>query len=224
MMRSRFCTVALGVFVVGALTGCSGAGSVEFGAATIPSGEWRGRGNYVACKADSAKKVGPIVLRRTQDGAYETWLRITKRKLFGREGVVVEIRSKRGKIFESKETETHLRILLLPIKTMDRGAAFYAVADLELNPKGPPDYEAREAHIREWSQMPSASCVRVGSETCLQVQYLPADDGAFTDAFVFDGDRLLKTGMLVETKTKEGKTPELTMGQVYWVERLVKAK
>jgi len=157
--------------------------------------------------------------------SYDTHLVIAKQTLFGREAIIVEIRSKRGRLLDSKETETHLRMLLLRLRRMSGGNTLYALGMLEFDPKGPPDYPAHEGKIRSRMEVPSAHCVQVGAHTCLQVHYLLPEGGkrwTFKDTFVFTGSGVLKTGSFAATDEKKqaGQAPKRGVSQVYWVEQL----
>lgn len=229
MKTSRFGLLTLGVITGMVSTGCSQAKSVRFAAPTIPVGTWQGRGAYVAYEGVGATEDDPAPKQRFQDGVYETSLDISSQTLFGRQAIVIEIRSKRGKIMDSDDTESHLRVLLLRLEPMTHGSTPYAIGMLEYNFKEPADYQKQEAQIRAKSNLPSASCVRIGADTCLQIQYLVPEGNnrwTFKDTFVFSGGDVIKTGNFVGTsiETKKDAKPEHKVTQIYWVERLGKTK
>ncbi len=226
--RDWLAVLLLGVVLVSA--GCSQTGPARFAAPTIPAGTWEGQGTCVAYERIGAAGEGTSPTSRSQEvGSYDTHLDIAKQTLFGREAVIVEIRSKRGRLLDSKETETHFRLLLLRLEKMSGGNTLYALGMLEFDPKGPPDYAAQEARIRSRMEVPSAHCVQVGAHTCLQVHYLlPEGDKRWTfkDTFIFTGSGVLKTGSFAATdeKKREGQAPKRGVRQIYWAEQLRPAR
>ncbi|MBN1345280.1 MAG: hypothetical protein JXQ73_21485 [Phycisphaerae bacterium] len=221
--------LAIGLVAATASTGCSQAEPPRFAAATIPLGKWQGRGTFLAYEGISENKDDPSPRQRYQDGVYETTLEIGKQTVVGQEAIVIEIRSERGRIFESDNSETRLKALLLPLKTTTHANTAYALGMLEYNPKEWADYRKNEAQIRAKSDLPSASCVQIGQQTCLQIHYLmPEGDSRwmFKDSLVFSRDDVLKTGSFAVTgvEAKNGQKPEHKTTQAYWVERLRRAQ
>ncbi len=120
-------------------------------------------------------------------------------------------------------------MLLLRLEPMAHGSTLYALGHLEFDPKEPPDYQKHEARIRARSNLPSASCVQIGPDTCLQVHYfIPEGDNRWTfkDTFVFSGDDVLKSGSFAATseQVRDGDKTKHNLSEIYWVERLGKVK
>ena len=223
--------VAVCVALVSCATGCSQAASVQFSAPTIPTGEWSGRGNVVAYEVVYRPKDKATPKPKRQDGLYDTTLGITRRTVFGREALAVEIRSKRGSLLGSKDTETYIRMLLFRLGSLDKGGTLYSLANLEYGPSTDrPDYEGHKAEILTMREHASASCVRVGADTCLQVHYMlpsPKLRVTFADTFLFKNGQVLKMGSYAATSDPpkpddDGDGQKIT--EVFWVERLSKIR
>lgn len=223
--------LAVGLVLAQSILGCAQARHVAFKPAEVPTGSWKGQGSFMAWQTTQVSDSHADPNQRSQgklDG-YETTLDISEVAVFKKRAVKIEILSKRGRIFGSEETETHLHVLLMPIEAQADGTTLYAVGDLQLNPKAPPDYTQREKTIRSQMRIPSATCVSMDGEICLQVHYLLPTGKAgwvYKDTFVFSGPCVTKTGSYVsrnqeEDKPKPGQTTTKT-SQITWTERLVK--
>jgi len=222
---------AVCIVFVSCATGCSQAKLLRLAGPTIPTGEWSGRGYVVAYEFARNDKGDVPIKPIHQDALYDTNLRIDRRALFGHEAFAVEIRSERGKLLGSTDTETHVRMLLFPLKSLDKGGHLLSLAHLEYNPSTDrPDYEGHKDEILSRREFASASCVRIGAETCLQVHYLlPARKFrvTFADTFIFTNGQLLKTGKYASTADLPQQDDAADGGkitEVYWVERLDKIK
>jgi hypothetical protein len=130
---------------------------------------------------------------------YRTTLSITSEPLGSSEAIVVEIRSRRGKLADLGE-ETHLIFALERVGSRSRGAAIYRLIGLLYNP-------APDAELSEDPQAPpaAASCISADGATVLQLRYMDN----FSDTFRFEGDAVVKTGMF-HTRS----------GMIHWTERL----
>ncbi len=215
------------VLMMNAAVGCA-TRHVAFEPAEVPTGSWEGMGTFMAWETSGTKGSEAEPSRRSQgkpDG-YETTLEISETTVFDTRAVQIEVLSKRGRIFESEDTKTHLYVLLMPIETDAEGSMLYAVGDLHVNPGSPPDYTRREKEIRERMGIPSASCVRFDNTICLQVHYLlPSGEAGwvYKDTYLFAGDRVTKTGSYVSRRQeKDGGRPEIKTSQITWTERLKK--
>ncbi len=217
-------SLLVGMLIAAVNVGCSQ--TAEFGHATIPTGQWHGRGTFTAWETTRKSESDADPQTRVQDNieGYETTLTIEERELFGEQALEMKIVSKRGKIFESEDSETRLYVLLFPVERKGDGSTLYAVGDLHYNPKEPPGYAKREDQIRRKMKIPSASCVKVNRSTCLHVHYfLPEDkaDWAYKDTFVFTNRCVRKAGSyFASSKKKEDGKSQEKFSQITWSERL----
>jgi hypothetical protein len=205
--------------------------SVAMGCASppraVPTGEWVGQGTYVACEALAKKGTDEFVQSRSQDGVYDTSLKISKEQMFGREVLVFEILSKRGKLLNSDDTETRIKMILTRTATLSTGAELYALADWSYG-KGP-HTQPNEGEFQKRTRAACASCIYRGGTAVLQVYYIvPSKKGtnAFLDTFVFEAGRVRKYGSLAGVQDSDGgeKPGQDKFQGIYWTEELRKAK
>ncbi len=187
----------------------------------IPLGEWNGDGEYVFFNWDAEQAEGGASLEELAPDAvddvmgelidderakgrllsrrYRTTLSITSEPLGRGEAVVMEIRSRRGKLADLGE-ETHLVLALERVGRRSRGAGLYRLIGLLYNPS--PDAEISEDPD---AAPAAASCITLGDTTVLTIRYMDN----FTDTFRFERDEVVKTGMF-HTRS----------GLIHWSERL----
>lgn len=188
----------------------------------IPLGEWNGDGEYVffnwdAEQAEAAAQgldelapdavddvMGELIDDERARGRmlsrrYRTTLNITSEPLGRGEAIVLEIRSRRGKLADLGE-ETHLILALERVGRRSRGAGLYRLIGLLFNPS--PDAELSED---PQAAPAAASCITLGDATVLQIRYMDN----FIDTFRFERDEVVKTGMF-HTRS----------GLIHWTERL----
>lgn len=193
----------------------------------IPTGEWSGQGIYVDYEAMAKEKLTDVAQSLAKDNVYETSLKISQQRMYGRDTLFFDIRSKRGKLLNMDDEESHVEFALVPLKTLKHGARLYAVGHREYNPSA--DCRPSEEEFNQRLRIASASCIQQGGATVLQVYYMiptKNDPSCFFDTFVFEGSRVRKTGHVVNVSTteKENKPVEQKLAKVYWVETLRKTR
>ena len=178
----------------------------------IPAGSWAGQGTYVDYEGVlAAGRAAPE--ERAASRGYETTLKITKTRAFGREALLFDIHSMRGKLFNVPDEETKLSGVLVLLRTLADGSALYAAFDAEAVRSAGPDADLpAETAAR-------ATCVRTPRGAVLQLHYnRPGrDDGVFTDTFHFLPDRVVKTGSYA---VGSGPEDSRKLARVWWVEDL----
>jgi len=193
----------------------------------IPTGQWSGQGSYVDYEAVYKGKPGDVVQSRSLEGAYETSLKIAREEMYGREVLVFDVRSLRGKLMNVDGTETHLRFVLAPLETLDRGSQLYACVGFEFNPKN--DISISKERFEEQLRFASASSILQNGATVLQIDYMIPTKGSppsFVDTFVFSGYQAHKRGRYIMATTIEDKDmpKEHKLITVYWAETLRKVE
>ena len=173
------------------LAGCASQGR----AVTIPLGEWRGHGVFVA---DGWEPEKPISLSRE----YPTRLTIREAEFGGKSGLEIEIVSERGKIEEDEKTDrTYFRLALVEAKRVSNDVVLYRHGELGLDPD--PD---QHPTIKDSDQPFGATCMRRDGTTTLIISYM--DD--FADVLRFRGSSVEKTGQYFYGKGS----------LIHWTERL----
>jgi hypothetical protein len=193
------------------LVSAAGCGLVP---TTIPAGEWVGRGTYVDYEAVLTQENPAATTQRAKDGSYETTLRITSTRAFGREAWIVAIDSKRGKLFNIPGEETKGEVALVKLQALGNEAALYAVLDKETldSQQGMSPQTSLPADT-----VASAISLQTPAGLVLHVDYGIRSLG-FTDTFHFrPGGRVSKTGS-ISSWNKNGTEDKLMT--VWWVEEL----
>jgi len=193
----------------------------------IPTGEWLGEGTYVDYEAIGQEKLINLIESRAKDNVYQTSLKISRQRMYDRDTLVFDIRSKRGELFNLDDNESHVRFALVPLKTLEHRAGLYAVVQWEYNPSK--DRRVSEEEFNKQIQIASASCIRRDGATVLQINYItPSEDDpiCFSDFFLFEGHRVRKSGHVVkkDATEKENKPAEEKLARILWVESLRKTK
>ncbi len=184
--------------------------------AEIPVGEWAGRGTYVDYEAISVKGKQADTKQRAKDGSYETRLKITRARAYGREATVLEIHSGPRQLFNVEGEETSSVAVLVKLDTLDNGSILYAVYTEKAAALQPS--EPREPSALPPGTLALATCIRSGRGPVLQVYYwTPERSLSFIDTFHFETDRVVKTGRFTDTRTSGS---EEKLIEVYWVEEL----
>ena len=194
--------IALSVAVLG---GCGTPGE-------IPAGNWAGQGTYVDYEGVLAAGQ-PAPEERAATRSYETTLKIAKTRAFGREALRIDIRSRRGKLFNVPDEETKLSGVLVLLRTLEDGSALYAAFDANAveSAAGAADLPPGTAA--------QATSVRTDRGVVLQLHYnRPGrDQGVFTDTFHFLPGRIIKTGSYA---VGSGPDDNRKLVRVWWVEEL----
>jgi hypothetical protein len=202
--RSALWCAAIAVSVA-ALAGCGAPGEV-------PVGNWAGHGTYVDYEGVLAEGQN-VAQTRARSRAYETTLKITSTRVFGRDALLLDIHSKRGKLFNVGGDETTLRGVLVELERLDNGSTLYAAFDARAveSPEAAADLPAMT--------LAQATSVQTPRGLILQLHYnRPGrDDGVFTDTFHFLPGRVIKTGSYA---TGSGPDDSRKMARVWWVEEL----
>ena len=187
----------------------------------IPLGEWTGRGVFIyqhwededesliddvfrtdddivdLLEDDSvAGRRGGVVHRR-----YTTRLSVWDEEWDDRDVIVMEIRSRRGRLAELGD-ETHLMLAFEEARRLTRATVLYRMISMTFNPE--PDSEPL---LKDDAAPVTASCTTTGDVTVLQIHYMDN----FIDTLRFEGRRVEKTGMY---HTRDG--------MVHWNEELKK--
>ncbi|UCD27976.1 MAG: hypothetical protein JSV03_12860 [Planctomycetota bacterium] len=206
------------------LLSCFGCAFTPYG---IPTGEWSGEGIYLDYEATVKEKMTDTTHSRSRDNVYETSLKISQQRMYGHETFVFDIRSKRDKLFNLNDKESHVTFTLVPLKTLEHGSRLYAIGQWEYNPSK--DRRVSEEEFNKRLQTASASCINQDGATILQVYYtMPtkSDPVSFCDTFVFENHKVRKTGRIIEVKTtkKENEPIQNKLMKVYWAETLKREK
>lgn len=187
----------------------------------IPLGEWTGRGAFIYQHWDSedesliddafetdddiidlleddsaAGRRGRVLHRR-----YATRLSVWDEEWDDRDVIVMEIRSRRGRLAELGD-ETHLMLVFEEARRLTRATVLYRMISMTFNPE--PD---SEPVLKDDATPVTASCTTAGDVTILQIHYMDN----FIDTLRFEGRRVEKTGMY---HTRDG--------MVHWNEELKK--
>jgi hypothetical protein len=216
-MKGTF-LLALGVAAALIATGCGRHKQ-------IPLGNWMGTGRYVDCQSflEEGKSIG--VPTRPRTGAYETSLTIRDEKVHGHDALLFEIRSRRGRVADLQDEQTHIFLLLVESQTHPDGVRVYTVADWNYGRDEPPHVPPESLAHR--LQIASAVATRVGRMLVLQLYYTFPDKhhhGTFLDTFVFQGRRVKKMGRLIELRQPENENDPDQFTTLYWVEQLRKVR
>ncbi len=185
----------------------------------IPLGEWTGRGVFIyqhwdseddspiddvfntdddiidLLEDDSAAGMRGGVLHRR----YTTRLEVWDEEWDDRDVIVMEIRSRRGKLAELGD-ETHLMLVFEEARRLTRMTVLYRMISMTFNPE--PD---SEPVLKDDATPVTASCTTSDDVTVLQIHYMDN----FIDTLRFEGRRVEKTGMY---HTRDG--------MVHWNEEL----
>lgn len=188
-----------------ALVGCSVPGE-------IPVGSWAGQGVYMDYEGVLAKKQ-PLPEERAQSNSYQTTLKITKIRAFGRDALRFTILSKSGDLFNVPGHEVKLNGVLVTLRTLDNGSTLYAVFDSEKVKAVQADADLPPGTFAQ------ATSMRTDRGVILQLHYTkPTErDSDVTDTFHFLSGRVIKTGSYV-TYPRSGDKKKLV--QIWWVEEL----
>lgn len=217
-MKGTFLPV-LGIAAALTATGCGRASR------KIPLGNWVGTGRYVDCQSflEQGRSVGAPVRPRT--GSYETSLTISETKVQDRNALLFEIRSRRGRVADLQDEQTHIFLLLVESQTHPDGVQVYAVADWNYGKDQPPEVPPESlAHRME---IASAVATRIGRMLVLQLYYTFPDKrhhGTFLDTFVFQGRTVKKMGRLIELREPANENEPDRFTTLYWVEQLRKVR
>ena len=206
--------------LVMAVSGAGAALAAEL--AVVPVGTWKGKGTFVSFQ----RRASNVDRTSTGSGAYETSLEISRKRIFGQDALVLEIRSKGGDVMGMGER--HLKVALVQLASLDNGSTLYGVAGVQLRSVGEHDSWDDEA-FRRGQKYATAICMRREKTLVLQVHYglIAGDDDpiAFHDTFEFGPDGVRKHGSFAQHPFAGGIERE-DFASVYWEEqhRAVKAK
>ena len=175
----------------------SGAGvALAAEPAAVPVGTWKGKGTFVSFQ----RRASNVDRTSTGSGAYETSLTISRKRLFGTDALVLEIRSKGGDVMGIGER--HLKVALVKLESLDNGSTLYGVAGVQLLRVGEESGWDDEA-FRRGQKYATAVCMRREKTLVLQVHYGLSADGdddpmAFHDTFEFGPDGVRKRGTFAQ--------------------------
>ena len=188
-----------------ALAGCGVPGE-------IPVGSWAGQGVYMDYEGVPAKNQ-PAPEERAQSNSYQTTLKITKMRAFGRDALRFSILSKSGGLFNVPRDDVKVDGVLVALRTLDNGGTLYAVFDSEK--VKPAQAEAKLPP----GTLAQATSMRTDRGVILQLHYGQpgTGDGPVADTFHFLSGRVIKTGSYV-TYGRDGGKEKLV--RVWWVEEL----
>ena len=136
---------------------------------------------------------------RTVHRRYKTSLSVWSEEWDQRDVIVIEIRSRRGKLAELGD-ESHLLLAFEEARRLSRATVLYRMIAFSFNPD-----PGAELNVDENASPVTASCTTSDDVTVLQIHYMDN----FTDTLRFEGKRVEKVGMY-HTRT----------GLVHWHEEL----
>ena len=171
----------------------------------IPLGEWSGRGTFIyqhwgdddGPAADDLFQTTDDVVDLLEDDSaagakgrtvhrrYKTSLSVWSEEWDERDVIMMEIRSRRGKLAELGE-ESHLLLAFEEARRLSRTTVLYRMIAFSFNP-GP----RAELDVDENAAPVTASCTTNDDVTVLQIHYMDN----FTDTLRFEGKRVEKVGM-----------------------------
>ena len=185
-----------------ALAGCGAPGE-------IPVGSWAGRGVYMDYEGVLARNQ-PVPEERAQSNSYQTTLKITEMRAFGRDALRFKIVSKSVGLFNVPREDVKIDGVLVALRTLDNGGTLYAVFD--------PEKVKADADLPPGT-LAQATSMRTDRGAILQLHYSPpgSSDGAMIDTFHFLLAGVIKTGSYV-TYSSVGEKKKLV--RVWWVEEL----
>jgi len=176
----------------------------------IPTGEWRGRGAFVDYEASFRKGGARQPRTRTNTRSYDTFLKITKTRAYGRDTVVLSIRSDRGPLFNVPFDRTEGEVGLVEMAMLPGGVVLYAVLSSDDLHEGYAD----DAALPE-DTVAFATLIPVDQGVVLQVGYdRLASDMCFIDTYTFAHGQVSKTGNARFEKTSNGEK----YIEVFWAE------
>lgn len=146
--------------------------------AVEPSGQDAGQAG--AAEDGPSGRAGRSIHRR-----YRTTLNIWTEALEDREFVLIEIRSRRGRL-PMLEDESHLILALEEAKRVSPRTVLYRMVAFAFNPG--PDYQLM---LNDMAPPYSASCTTDDGVTVLQIHYMDN----FSDTLRFEEDTVVKSGM-----------------------------
>ena len=155
----------------------------------------------------------PALEERAQSNSYQTTLKITKIRAFGRDALRFKIISKSSGLFNVPREDVKIDGVLVALRILDNGGTLYAVFDSE---KVKPAQAEAKLPPRTLAQ---ATSMRTDRGVILQVNYGQpgSSDGAMVDTFHFLSAGVIKTGSYV-TYSSVGEKKKLV--RVWWVEEL----
>lgn len=185
----------------------------------IPLGEWSGRGTFIyqhwedddGPAADDLFQTTDDVVDLLEDDAaagakgrtvhrrYKTSLSVWSEEWDERDVIVMEIRSRRGKLAELGE-ESHLLLAFEEARRLSRATVLYRMIAFSFNPD-----PSAELDVDENAAPVTASCTTNDDVTVFQIHYMDN----FTDTLRFEGKRVEKVGMY-----------HTRAGLVHWYEEL----
>jgi len=176
----------------------------------IPAGNWAGQGIYVDYEGILSEKQ-PTPKERAKSNTYETTLKITKMRAFGRDALRFMIHSKSSNLFNGPSEDVKIDVVLVSLRTLPNGSTLYAAFS-------PKDVEPAKADSPLPSRtLPRATSTRTDGGVVLQLRYNPPhDDAPFTDTFHFLPTGVLKTGSFTTYSGDDKKK----LVRVWWVEEL----
>ena len=165
-----------------ALAGCGAPGE-------IPVGSWAGQGIYMDYEGVLAKDQ-PAPEERTQSNPYDTTLKITRTRAFGREALRFNILSKSGGLFNGPRGDVKLDGVLVRLRTLDNANTLYAIFDSEDVKAAQPDAKLPPGTFAH------ATSMRTERGVILQMNYGQpgSSDSAMVDTFHFLSAGVIKTG------------------------------
>lgn len=158
-----------------------------------------------------------------EEHGYATSLKISEGDLYGKRALFFDILSKRGKLINMEDEESHVTFILVKVDTLDNGSILYALVDFQFNPSS--SEQVRREDFDQKSQIASVVCFQQGPSIVLEVNYtMPTSDEpmCFWDTFTFEGRRVRKTGRVVQVKGEESRSQDVMA--IDWVEELHKTR
>jgi len=181
--------------------------------ASIPLGEWSGSGT---CVRYGLKEHEESIIASER---YEARAWIHEQTMRDKKVVVIRILSMHS---DPSWGSINITLVLTKQKSIDTGIVFYGVgselhATTQASQGSDPMKPTEEmvAQALKDTNRPRCRRFRTGSAVVLHIHYdWPTDGGAFADTLVFDGNRLIKTGHYIASRSEE----------VSWAEELHRVK
>ena len=178
----------------------------------IPVGSWAGQGvcmNYRGSVDDNQPKPNEQANTRS----YETTLKISGARAFGRDALRFQIHSKSGKLHHELGDEVKIDGMLIPLRTLDSGAVLYAVVESQ---SVKPDQAEADLPPATLAQ---ATSTQTDRGVVLQMHYTKPSslNNVVVDTFHFSSAGVLKTGSYVGYRDSDGRKRSV---RIWWIEEL----
>jgi len=192
--------------LVAMMSGCATAPT------EIPTGQWRGHGTFIDYEARVATDTAHQTRTRVNTRSYETFLKISKTRAYGRDAFVVSIRSERGVMFNVPGEVTQAVLGLVQLERLPNGAVLYAFFGDPL----PDDWNQPNAVLPR-DEIAFATLLPTGEGAVLQVGYDKlGSDNTFMDTYTFSRGHIAKSGSV---RWKESRGGDKFV-EVFWAEDL----